>query len=313
MPLNRFLDYLPTASDIRYATGLFVPEYSEPELPPADFFGSDRPIYKTIPKSQRPTKLPTRIPMRRADERRGELETLPHARFDPTAPVDELGVRYMGPAAKAISMAKQNDVNDRVKTLYALTHTMGAAKKLGLPTIPPEELAALAMKEGREDFGFNNAFTPRAPADVKFRRMLDASFNLSDVQKNFLGLVNYAQRTANAKGVPFAAVWNGLGVNEYGKSGFDYAKSLAAHRAAVQRPENRGLLGFIRSAYAAGLKNGLPSTRTRVRDEDPYYKSDPTYEYHTPTGNLRPVTEVVARKAKRVGTRISDAVTGLFD
>lgn len=312
MPLNRFLEYLPTPSDIRHMTGLFVPEYSEPELPPPDFFGSDRPIYQTIPKSQRPTKLPTRIPMRRADERRGGLETLPHARFDPTAPVDELNNQYFG-SPNRVAKAKRYSAMNNIEALYAMTHTMGAAKKLGLPTIPPEELAALAMKEGREDFGFNNTFKPKAPADVKFRRMLDASFNLSDMQKNFLGLVNYAQRTAKAKGVPFAAVWNGLGVNKYGKSGFDYAKSLAAHRAAVQRPENQQLLGFIRSAYAAGLKNGLPSARTRVRDEDPYYKSDPTYEYHTPTGNIRPVTEVVARKAKRVGTRISDAVTGLFD
>lgn len=312
MPLNSFLDYLPTASDIRYATGLFVPDYSEPELPPANEYGFDRPLTKVIPKSQRPATLPSRIPMRRANERRGGLETLPHARFDPTAPVNELGVIYMGPQ-NVVNVSKQNDVNDRIKVMYSLTHTMGAAKKLGLPTIPPEELAALAMKEGREDFGFNNAFTPRAPADVKFRRMLDASFNLSETQKNFLGLVNYAQRTAKSKGIPFAAVWNGLGVNEYGKSGFDYAKSLAAHRAALQQPENKELLRFIRSAYNAGLKNGLPSMRTRVRDEDPYYKSDPTYEYHTPTGNLRPVSEVLARKTSRVGTQIKNAFTRLFD
>lgn len=312
MPVNRFLDYLPTASGIRHATGLFVPDYSEPELPSTDEFGFDRPLSKAIPKSQRPATLPSRIPIRRADERRGGLETLPLAQFDPTSPIDELGYIYSGPQ-HAVNVSKQNAVNERISIMYSLTHTMGAAKKLGLPTIPPEELAALAMKEGREDFGFNNTFTPRAPADVKFRRMLDASFNLNETQKNFLGLVNYAQRTAKAKGVPFAAVWNGLGVSKYGKSGFDYAKSLTAHKTALQQPENRQLLSFIRSAYNAGLKNGLPSAQTRARDADPYYKSDPTYEYHTPTGNLRPVSEVLARKISRIGTQAKNAFTRLFD
>lgn len=271
---------------IRKAMGVYVPEQGPTELPE---FGYDRDLYsykKEEPyagfrRSTHPKNIPANIPTYRADERRGGLENLPQARFDARSPLKS-DTRYWHTDEKG---KMRPNASSEIKQMYAFARVAGAAKQLGLPSIDPDQFAAMVLKEGRPDAGFNS-FLPAAKPDLEFRKRLD-KYNIPDWQKNYLGMINYADRIAKAKKVPFDAVWNGLGVNEYGTSGRDYAKAMEAHRKAVTNPKNKEFRNFVRRAFNEGAKYGLPLMSERPRDTDPYLKSDPEYKYHTPDGRLR--------------------------
>ena len=269
---------------LRKALGVYRPDYTEPELPSIGF-SSDWDADKKYPfegfrRSTYPKNIPANIPSYRADERRGGLETLPQSRFDARSPLKSDVEFWEATSADKRSLAPE------IKQMYAYARLSGAAQKLGLPTINPQQFAAMVLKEGRPDAGFNS-FLPKAKPDLDFRKKLD-QYNIPDWQKDYLGMINYANRIAENKGVPFEAVWNGLGTNYKGQSGFDYAKALKAHQRAVLDPKNKEFMSFINRAFQDGTKYGLPTMKEKARDTDPMLKSDPTYKYHTPEGKKKP-------------------------
>jgi hypothetical protein len=283
-------------TQLRRQIGLFVPAQSEPEIPADAEVADWTDSINVFPRATRPKNIPSNLSVYRADERRGILETQANPDLDMRSPARST-VEWYGQLGdkNSANERRAQATKQRVQELYALARTAGAAKALGLPTIDPDTLGAIMLKEGRSDLGFNG-FTPRAPADIAFQRLLKQRYNLSDKQEQFLGLVNYAQRTAKQKGVPFTTVWNGLGVNALGQTGSDYTAKITAHQNALKHPKNEQLRSLIYSAYTAGEKFKLPLAQHAMRDADPYYKSDPRYEYHTPQGSLRPVTEIVKNK-----------------
>jgi hypothetical protein len=272
---------------LRKALGTYVPKAGPTELPTEypepfnDQFGVETP-FDGMRRSTVPTDLPPRIRSYRADERRGGLENLPQSRFDNTSPLKS-DVRYW---AATSDSKKTPYAAHEIQKMYAFARLNGAAHKLGLPTIGPEQFAAMVLKEGRSDAGFN-MFKPEAKPDVEFRKRLD-QFNIPEKQKDYLGMVNYADRIAKKKKVPFQAVWNGLGKNWKGQTGFDYAEAIKAHEQAALNPKNKDFLGLVSRAFSEGEKYGLPLVKEKQRDTDPYIKSDPNYKYHTPEGKIKP-------------------------
>jgi hypothetical protein len=269
---------------IRKGMGSYVPDYGPTELPD-DYTGGydakNRVPLEGIRRSTIPKSFPKNIPSYRADEKRGGIETLPQSRFDTRSPLKS-DVRYW----EAVS-GDGKTIAPNIKQMYAYARLSGAAKKLGLPSVGPQQFAAMVLKEGRPDAGFN-AFTPQAKPDLDFRKKLD-QYNIPEWHKNYLGMLNYAQRIAAKKKVPFEAVWNGLGrSSDSGKTGFDYAKAMKAHQDAALHPKNKEFMGFINNAFKEGAKYGLPTVKEKARDTDPYRKSDPKYKYHTPEGKTKP-------------------------
>lgn len=278
---------------IRRWLGL-APERNEPEISrtrESDVFTN--PI-AAFPRSTRPTNLPPSIRMYRGDVRTGQPEAWAQPAFDP-ASLGGNGNSFYVASPQVMRASKQGVTAHNVQQLYSLARTIGAAQKLGLPSIPMQDLAAIVLQEGRSDLGLSK-FEPKAAADISFRKMLDSQFNLTTEQKNLLGMINYADRAAKAQGVPFATAWNGFGVSRYGKTGADYAKGLVTQRQAANDPKNRQLMGLLSQAYAHGAKYGLPLTQNAVRDMDPYYKSDPSYQMHNKSGEILPVGQVIKNK-----------------
>lgn len=276
-------DYV--VSPVQKMLGTYVPDTGPTELPASSMYTSQSrldPTYdpiQTFRRSTQPKNLPVNIPSYRADERKGGLETLPQARFDARSPLKS-DVKFWHNGAKTKAATPE------IKQLYTYARLSGAAQRLGLPAIDPQQFAAMVLKEGRPDAGFN-AFTPKAKPDLDFRKKL-SQYNIPEWQKDFLGMVNYADRVAKKKGIPFNAVWNGTGRSaDSGKTGFDYAKAMKAHQQAVLHPKNKDFMGFVSQAFQEGAKYGLPSMKDKARDTDPYLKSDPQYKYHTPDGRLR--------------------------
>lgn len=267
---------------IRKVMGVYVPDVGETELPAR--FRDDRGLWEPFEgfrRSTHPTNIPSRIPVYRADERRGGLETLPQARFDASSPLKSDVAFWHGSVN-----GKPLPDTPEIRQMYTFARVAGAARKLGLPSLSPDQFAAIVLKEGRPDAGFNE-FTPRAKPDLEFRNRLN-QYNIPEWQKDYLGMVNYADRISKAKKVPFEAVWNGLGRSAYtGKTGYDYAKAMKAHQQAVFHPKNAQFRSFVSQAFNDGAKFGLPLVKDKARDTDPYLKSDPKYKYHTPDGRLR--------------------------
>jgi len=271
---------------IRKGIGVYSPKYGPTELPDQymdnTYEAEDKAPLEGFRRSTLPKSLPQRIPVYRADERRGGLETLPQARFDAGSPLKS-DVRYWHTDLKG----KSRTAAPEFKQMYAFARLSGAAQKLGLPSVGPQQFAAMVLKEGRPDAGFNT-FTPQAKPDLDFRARID-QYNIPEWQKNYLGMLNYAQRIAAKRNVPFEAVWNGLGRSlDSGKTGFDYAKAMKAHQDAALHPKNKEFMGFISSAFRDGAKFGLPTVKEKSRDTDPQLESDPKYKYHTPEGRSKP-------------------------
>lgn len=262
---------------IRKMMGTYVPEQSLPELNSRYTF-NDRNYapFEGMRRSTIPADIPAAVPVYRGDERKGGLETLPLGRFDYRSPLKRDTSYYYGDSPETREPGRSPEINE----MYATARIMGAAKALGLPHIPADRWAALVLKEGRPDAGFNT-FLPQAEPDLAFRKKLNA-YNIPDWQKDMLGMVHYADRISKAKKVPFEAVWNGLGTNALGQTGKDYAKTVAAHRAALADPKNKEFVSFVNRAYADGAKYGLPLMKDRSRDIDSQYKADPHYKYHKP-------------------------------
>jgi len=167
----------------------------------------------------------------RGDTRTGTIETLPH-RFNPA---------------------------NMTKLLSA--YKWARDQKL-LPEISPETWAALALVEGREDFGYNAAFTSQPPGMSEFGFDFGPSgskgVNTSPALEKFIPRVEQAGMTdpglaiwiaflhdklATAKrlGMPFYRAWNGSSI---------YQARFDAQAKALQNPKNEPFLNWFKQQLA---------------------------------------------------------------
>ena len=173
----------------------------------------------------------------RGDARTGTIETLPH-RFNP------------GNMTKLLSAYKW--ARDR---------------KL-LPVIPPETWAALALVEGRDDFGYNEArpsVPPSEPATAptgpslgipglpgykgkntsptleKFAVKVKQAGMANETDAIWIAFLHDKLATAQRLGLPFYRVWNGSSI---------YQSRFDAQAKALQHPKNEPFLNWFKQQLA---------------------------------------------------------------
>ena len=125
---------------------------------------------------------------------------------------------------------------------------MRAGEPYGVPQLPPEYLANLALREGRSDFGFNELnYKNKKAADIS--KALATSGQHEDPASDFAGALYDKMNTAMRLKKPFTTMWNGTGVNDYGQSGNTYTQKFTQGFPATMHPKNQELLNIIREAY----------------------------------------------------------------
>lgn len=274
----------PSLAPVANAIGATKVGLSEKELPTDDMYwysngatrdliGNDRrgdvnPMLG-VPLSTQPTDLPKSIKMYRADPTgkyggKEGLETLPQPRFDVG------GDRYHNRVEDPTVSDVYGDSSKAIQQLYRYARLNGAANKYGYPSLSPEDVAAMALKEGRSDLGFN-AVNLGHPDELKFNKMLRDTYNLTSNDQNFLAALFAKQRVADKFNIPFAHAWNGTGVNDAGQSGKDYAKNYEHHRNAALHPNNQQLMDLVKRAIEDGKKHGLPLRENSIKDSMRHY------------------------------------------
>jgi hypothetical protein len=128
--------------------------------------------------------------------------------------------------------------------------TYKKAQQYGAPTIPAEKLAAMALAEGREDFGYNGTYNTDNPRAVKlFNKLVEdgadkyaAGFAASILDKNEL---------AKRLKIPFEHAWNGTGTSIYGRTGSDHATRVLENQKILEHPKNQPIYNFIKNKLSA--------------------------------------------------------------
>lgn len=157
------------------------------------------------------------LPMRRYDPRRPDkIETLPYNLNKP-----ELDV-----------------------TLRALR----AAKREGIEIPDSSTLAAMIMREGREDMGMgpsalnlHNAGAARAAEKVYAKNP-----QMDDSQLSLIAALVDKLQVAKRLHIPLPRAWNGTGTSKYGQTGQDYADYVTqAQIHALRSPKNKEFMAYV--------------------------------------------------------------------
>ena len=272
--IEDLVGYFPRLAPVANALGFTKTVYDPPELP----FGIDKrqdndieiknPFFG-LPRSTIPDDLPTSIKAFRADpiNRFGGndgLETLPMTRL-------LTGGNYVGkvqmykPDLNLETSTIYTNPSKAVQELYRYARTNGAAAANGLPSLPPEDLAAFLLKEGRTDLGAGGGSGDRYTRE--FRENVLSKYDLTPKDTSFLSLLQNKQRLAKKLNIPFAMAWNGTGVNEVGQTGKQYAENYEAHKQAVAHPKNQELMALINRGMEDGQKYGFALREDRVKNQ----------------------------------------------
>lgn len=132
--------------------------------------------------------------------------------------------------------------------IQELVRAMRAGEERGVPQLPPEYLANLALREGRSDFGFNQINNKNAKA-MEISHALATSGQHDDYPSDFAGAIYDKMAAAQRLKKPFSTLWNGTGVNKMGQSGDQYTDQFTQGFSATMHPKNAELLNAIREAY----------------------------------------------------------------
>ena len=143
----------------------------------------------------------------RGDARTGNIETLPLS-FNPNAQMTKMLSAYKW-------------ARDR---------------KL-LPVIPPETWAALAMVEGRDDFGYNGLVLDNRPQQQKFLDRVMQAGMTDYLSKYWIAFLHEKLATAERLSMPFYRVWNGSS---------KYQARFDAQAKALQHPKNEPFLNWFK-------------------------------------------------------------------
>jgi hypothetical protein len=110
-----------------------------------------------------------------------------------------------------------------------------------LPVIPPETWAALAMVEGREDFGYNGLVLDNRPQQQKFLDQVMQAGMTDFLSKYWIVFLQEKLATAKRLSMPFYRVWNGSSI---------YQARFDAQVKALQHPKNEPFLNWFKQQLA---------------------------------------------------------------
>ena len=139
---------------------------------------------------------------------------------------------------------------------------MRAGEKYGVPQFSPEQLAAMAFKEGRTNFGYNQ-FNYRDPKSLEIYRKLVAE-GYDPAAAGFGPAIYDAHQKAKQFGGDPSRYWFGTGVSEDKQTSPQYVQGMKDNMQYVNHPKNAPLLNTIRNAY----NNPIPPPPIPVIDKD---------------------------------------------
>ena len=147
-------------------------------------------------------------------------------------------------------------LRDAVKMGFTLPHEM----------MTPEYLTALALKEGRSDFGANEYNTNNKQAVSLYNTLKQSGYK--DEPAQFAAAALDKGQVAERHKVPLPEAWNGLG-HTATEDGRVYAQHFKSFMKAAKHPQNTQLYQFIRG-------NLLPPLPTPPVAQMPQVTSVPT-------------------------------------
>ena len=110
-----------------------------------------------------------------------------------------------------------------------------------LPVIPPEMWAALAMVEGREDFGYNGLVLDNRPQQRKFLDQVAQAGMTDYLNLYWIAFLHEKIATAQRLNIPFYRVWNGSSI---------YQARFDAQAKALENPKNEPFLNWFKEQLA---------------------------------------------------------------
>mgnify|MGYP006280620709 CR=1 FL=1 len=168
----------------------------------------------------------------RLSKKTGGLESLPH-RFDPI-------------------------------TMGQLLSALRDARTLGAHVPNTDNLTALALIEGRSDFGFNQLDQNNKKAVQLADTLSKEPYNHTQLASQFAAAVMDKMQAAQRLKIPFAKAWNGTGRSEYGQTGDEYAKFHQQHVDDAAREEkNSDLRNFINTHLYSEFKPTPPPPKPK--------------------------------------------------
>lgn len=133
--------------------------------------------------------------------------------------------------------------------INAYMRALRDAAHLGVKPLTPEQLATMALVEGRSDLGYN-MFNYNNPKAVKLAETLADYMGHDKQAAGFAAAVLDKQQQSQRTGIPFTTLWNGTGRGAAG-TGADYTKryNAAYNTGAYEHPKN----AMLYEAIATGL------------------------------------------------------------
>ena len=126
-----------------------------------------------------------------------------------------------------------------------------AKGKFGLPKITPEQFAAMALAEGRTDFGYNNYDVNQPHLQKLFAEVKNLAPGISDEQAGFVAALKEKSDLAKKLNRPFDEIWNGTGRSDQGRTGKQHAGRVKKTRdVAVPHKQNEQLRKLIADSIA---------------------------------------------------------------
>ena len=170
----------------------------------------------------------------------------PHGVYVPkdksVRPEDYIAARRANPLNKFGAkdrMETQDYGYDRETMGNLLAAYNDAVKHHGIKKMHPDDLANMALVEGRSNFGYNEYNNNNKKANKIVEDLIKRGHD--PYAAGFPAALMDKQQTAERLKVPVYQVWNGSG-----KAAKEYAKRIEEHRYAVEHPKNESLRQFIR-------------------------------------------------------------------
>jgi hypothetical protein len=168
---------------------------------------------------------------------------------------------------------------DKVETMPLYYHTGDMdrylkahkdAQAFGGPKLTPDQLTAMALVEGREDFGYNTWDTGN-PKVVKYYSNLVKN-GMDPHDAGFAAAIYEKDLVAKRLKIPFETAWNGTGTSIWNKSGKNYSDTVNKTKEAVKHPKNETLYNFIKQR--ASNEDDIPDVAVADAVEMPQDYSD---------------------------------------
>lgn len=130
-----------------------------------------------------------------------------------------------------------------------------AHEKYGVPMLTPDQLTAMALEEGRSNFGFNDFNEANKQAVNVYKGLIKQGFD--PYAAGFPAAVLDKQQVADRLNKPLFEVWNGAGV-----AARNYNQRVNNALNVVDHPKNEGLKQFIqnKTGYVQPQVNPVPQT-----------------------------------------------------